>query len=167
MKLTALQEQACQSLKDALESDGNEDMLSPIEDDSVIHSDIEDSDDEVEDSDDEVEDSDDGLRCSDDISGDVIGQSDMLHPITGNTVQRHILYLLVALFTHLPAGKYDKFYSPILRFLVLFSIMGNGQWHAGRHISQFFSALLFCGREVMMALMCREMSRRPGLRFSE
>jgi hypothetical protein len=86
--------------------------------------------------------------------------------IVENSTQRYILDLLVALFTHLPSGMDDKFYSPIHRFLVLSSLKGNGQWLPGRRITQIFAALLFCGREVMMALMHEEIMRSPGLRYS-
>lgn len=91
------------------------------------------------------------------------GQPDFLE----NAVQRCILDLLISLFTHLPAGADDKFYSPILRFLVLFSIKKHGQWLSGRRITQLFASLLFCGREIMMALMHREVIQSSSLRYSE
>lgn len=84
-----------------------------------------------------------------------------------NPVQRCLLDLLISLFTHLPSGPDDKFYSPIYRFLVLFSLKKNGEWLAGRRITQLFSALLFCGRQVMMALMHHEVIQRSHLRYSE
>lgn len=87
--------------------------------------------------------------------------------IPENSAQRCILDLLVSLFTHLPSGTDDKFYSPIIRFLVLFSFKKNGQWLPGRRISQVFAALLFCGREVMMALMHDEVNQTQSLRYSE
>jgi hypothetical protein len=82
-------------------------------------------------------------------------------------VQRCILDLLISLFAHLPSGGDDKFYSPILRFLIIHSLRRNGQWLAGRRISQLFAALLFCGRETMMALMHGEVLRHSDLRYSE
>lgn len=87
--------------------------------------------------------------------------------LTENRVQRCVLDLLVSLFTHLPSGSDDKFYSPILRFVVLSSLRKNGQWLAGRRITQLFAALLFCGREVMMALMHDEVVQSSSLRYSE
>ena len=81
-------------------------------------------------------------------------------------VQRCVLDLLVSLFTHLPSGADDKFYSPIFRFLILYSLKKNGEWLAGRRITQLFAVLLFCGREVMMALMHGEVLERSDLRYS-
>ena len=68
-------------------------------------------------------------------------------------VQCWVLDLLVSLFTHLPSGTDNKLYSPILWFLILYLLKKNGEWLAGRHIMQLFTALLFCSQEVMMALM--------------
>ena len=66
-----------------------------------------------------------------------------------NSVQQCVLDLLISLFTHLPSGSDNKFYSPIQRFLILFSLKANGQWLTGRRITQLFAALLFCGRQVV------------------
>jgi hypothetical protein len=87
--------------------------------------------------------------------------------IVKSSVQRCVLDLLISLFTHLPSGSDDKFYSPIHRFLVLFSLKKNGQWLAGRRITQLFAALLFCGREVMMALMHQQLTEGSDLRYSK
>jgi hypothetical protein len=62
-----------------------------------------------------------------------------------NTIQKCLLELLLSLFTHLPTGREDKFWSPILRFIVLYSIKKDGRWLDARQITQVFAALLFCG----------------------
>ena len=79
--------------------------------------------------------------------------------IAQNSVQSCNLNLLVSLFTHLPSSTDDKFYSPIIRFHVLHSLQ-NGQWLPGRRITQVFAALLFCGREITMALMRDQVNMR-------
>jgi hypothetical protein len=42
-------------------------------------------------------------------------------------VQCCVLDLLILLFMHLPSSADDKFYSPILWFLILYSLRKNGQ----------------------------------------
>lgn len=159
MELTPLQKKACQSLQDALaaqqRADEPEDALWSLTEGDTFASfkdnGLEDLDEEEHEDLDENE-----PECME-------HQSDL----TENHVQRCILDLLVSLFTHLPLGSDDKFYSPILRFVVLSSLGKNGQWLAGRRITQLFAALLFCGREVMMALMHNEVVRSSSLRYSE
>ena len=159
MKLTPLQKKACQSLQDALvaqqrANEPEDDLWSLMEGDTFASF----EDNELEDlNDEEYEDLDENEPEL------MEHQSDL----TENHVQRCVLDLLVSLFTHLPLGSDDKFYSPILRFVVLSSLRKNGQWLAGRRISQLFAALLFCGREIMMALMHNEVVQSSSLRYSE
>src|SRR5208283_1316246 len=84
-----------------------------------------------------------------------------------NPIQRCVLQLLITLYTHLPTGRDDKFYSPILRFIVLSSLKKCGRWLPARQITQTFSALLFCGRLVMMLLMHREVLKDPSIRYAK
>jgi hypothetical protein len=158
MKLTPLQKKACQSLQDALASqppltEPKDDLWLLMEGELAS---LEDN--ELEDFDDE------GCEHLDENEPE---HMDLRNNLVENHVQRCVLDLLVSLFTHLPSGSDDKFYSPILRFVVLFSLRKNGQWLAGRRITQLFAALLFCGREVMMALMHNEVIQSSSLRYSE
>jgi len=156
MRLTPGQKEACKRLKDVLVKL----PVNDVEDDIGFDDDW--FDDEMEDSDDEDEDTelenDEGMEA----------QSGLARPsLVENAVQRCVLDLLVSLFTHLPSGSDDKFYSPIHRFLVLFSLRKDGQWLAGRRITQLFAALLFCAREVIMALMHQQVMESSCLRYSE
>jgi hypothetical protein len=155
MQLTRGQKEACKRLKDVLVKL----PVNDVEDDIGLDDDW--FDDEMEDSDEEDEDTelenDEGMEA----------QPGLARPsLVENAVQRCVLDLLVSLFTHLPSGSDDKFYSPLYRFLVLFSLRKNGQWLAGRRITQLFAALLFCGREVIMALMHQQVVENPCLRYS-
>lgn len=111
--------------------------------------------------DEEYEDLEESEQQSMDLEGQPAGD------LFENPVQRCVLDLLASLFSHLPSGTDDKFYSPIIRFLVLFSLKKNGQWRSGRRITQLFAALLFCGQEVIMALMHNKVIHTPNLRYSE
>jgi hypothetical protein len=161
MTLTLAQQQACRALNDVLgghrvtEVEVEDDMWSFIDGDMRVEFD----DDEVPDLDDEEYDEGD---LDDHNQGSVVSRLDFVD----GPVQRCVLDLLISLFTHLPSGSDDKFYSPILRFLILYSLKRNGEWLAGRRISQLFAALLFCGREVIMALMHSEVLRRTDVRYS-
>jgi hypothetical protein len=86
--------------------------------------------------------------------------------ITENVLQAHILDLLISLYTQLPTGKDDKFFSPIVRFAVLASLQSSGAWLPPRRITQLLAILLFCGREVMMALMHQRLMEDPTIRYS-
>ena len=87
--------------------------------------------------------------------------------ITQNQVQACLLDLLASLFTHLPQGRDDKFWSPVIRFAILYSLKNSGEWLTARQITQIFSALLFSGRLLMMCLMYRVVVKNPALRYSE
>ena len=160
MELTPGQKQACQNLKDVLvEMPANDD-----EDDIVFDYDaLDDIELEPEDFDDdgEGEGEDEGLELE--RGAGMEWQSSL----DENPVKRCVLDLLISLFTHLPSGADRKFYTPIYRFLVLFSLKKSGQWLAGRHITQLFAAVLFCGRQVMMAMMHQRVIEGSDLRYSE
>ena len=158
MVLTAAQQQACQALNDVLRGPRaakvEDDMWTFTEDD--LHIEFEDGEVDLDD-----EEYDEGYLEDHDREC-VVSRLDFVE----GPVQRCVLDLLVSLFTHLPSGADDKLYSPILRFLILYSLKKNGEWLAGRRITQLFAALLFCGREVMMALMHGEVLERSDLRYS-
>jgi hypothetical protein len=160
MRLNPSQQHACQALNDVL---GGQQAIE-VEDEmwSVMDGDM-----RVE-----VDDKDTGDLDDEEYDEVDLGYHDQERVVSGlefaeGPVQRCILDLLISLFTHLPSGGDDKFYSPILRFLIIYSLRKNGQWLAGRRISQLFTALLFCGRETMMALMHGEVLRHSDLRFSK
>jgi hypothetical protein len=87
-----------------------------------------------------------------------------IEEIEKTPVQARLLELLLSLYTHLPSGRDDKFWSPIIRFIVLYSIKKDGRWLPARQITQIFAALLFCGRLLMMVLMHWKVLRDPSLR---
>lgn len=158
MKLSSSQEEMCRHLRHAL----REQRTSCVEDEMELFVDddmclgLEDK--ELDDFDDEEH---------EDLEEMEEGSTEVRQGLVENGMQHCLLELLISLFTHLPSGSDDKFYSPIYRFLILFSLKKNGQWLAGRRITQLFAALLFCGREVMMALMHRELMQRSDSRYSE
>jgi hypothetical protein len=86
--------------------------------------------------------------------------------IATNPIQASLLRLLLSLFTHLPTGRDDKFWSPIIRVIILCSVGKKGKWLAPRQISQIFAALLFCGRLLMMVLMHRQVLSNPDIRYA-
>jgi hypothetical protein len=164
MKLTPSQERACRELEGVYKESRVGDVEGDVEGDvwSLLDHDVQ-EDPGLEDSDDEDSDED----REDLVKEDDPGTMEMGLCIAENSVQQCILDLLVSLFTHLPSGKDNKFYSPIFRFLVLFSYRPNGQWLPGRRISQVFAALLFCAREVMWVLMYEKVLESPSVRYSE
>ncbi len=154
MELTSEQKRACQNLKGALVDMPTNDVEDDIEFDDEALDDIEL---ELED----FEDEDEWLELE---RGDGI---EIQSTLVENPVQRCVLELLISLFTHLPSGADGKFYTPVYRFLVLFSLKKSGQWLAGRRITQLFAAVLFCGRQVIMALMHQLVIESSVLRYSE
>jgi hypothetical protein len=163
MELTAVQKSACESLHGALrgsqlKGDENRDSSASEQD---WYSYLELGADPLEDSDDEVYEEVESLPYD---SKSVDTASD---PIAGNPIQVQILNLLVSLYTQLPNSNDDKFFSPILQFAILFSLQKNGQWLPPGRITHIFAVLLFCGREVMMALMHRDLLEHPTLRYSK
>jgi hypothetical protein len=159
MELTPEQKEACKGLKDVLAELPASAVQEVIGPDHGLF-----TDNELEDLED-LEGEDESLELEDGKSAETETQSGQSN-LAENSVQRCILDLLISLFTHLPSGSDDKFYSPIQRFLVLFSLKSNGQWLAGRRITQLFAALLFCGRQVIMALM-HQYVIKGDLRYSE
>jgi hypothetical protein len=157
MDLTPGQKEACKRLKEILGELPASSVQEVIGHDADLF-----DDDELEDLED-LEAEDEILEFEEDKTTETQASPSNL---VENSVQRCILDLLISLFTHLPSGSDDKFYSPIHRFLVLFSLKENGQWLAGRRITQLFAALLFCGRQVVMVLMHHHVIER-GLRYSE
>jgi hypothetical protein len=87
--------------------------------------------------------------------------------IADNPIQARILDLLISLYTHLPTGRDDKFFSPIIRFAVLSSLQRTGQWLPPRRITRILAVLLFCGREVLMTLMHQRLLQDPTTRYSQ
>lgn len=156
MELTPGQKEACKRLKDILvelPASGIQEVAGP-DNDFFKDNELEDLED-LEGEDEE--------RLEDGKSTET--QSSPLNFIE-NSVQQCVLDLLISLFTHLPSGSDNKFYSPIQQFLVLFSLKANGQWLTGRRITQLFAALLFCGRQVVMALMHHHVIEND-IRYSE
>lgn len=88
-------------------------------------------------------------------------------PVSQNSGEERVLELLVALYTHLPSGDDTTFYSPLLRFIVLSSRQRTGEWLPARRITEFFTVLLFCGRQIMFALMQRQVIDGEGVRYTE
>jgi hypothetical protein len=155
MKLTPAQEQACRRLKKVLVGH----QRTGAEDDDLWQ--------ELDDNELEDVDGDEEEEEFDELEGNADESVELQPDLIENPVQRCVLDLLISLFSHLPSGADDKFYSPIVRFVVLLSLKQNGQWLAGRRITQLFAALLFCGREVLMAVLHGEIVRSPNMRYSE
>ena len=166
VKLTDAQRAACRSLQEVLDSPFG--CISPSTDSEVAQRrqsgeswyDEASSDHSAEDSDEEMYD--DTEERPSDVAQDVERDA-----VAENPLQSCILELLISLYTHLPSGNDDKFYSPILRFTVLFSLKRSGQWLPPRQITRLLAVLLFCGREVIMSLMHRHILAEPTLRYSE
>jgi hypothetical protein len=157
MELTPAQKEGCKRLKDILVELRARDIQEVIGPENGWF-----SDDELED----LEDSEGEDECLELDEGKRMETQSSPPNLVQNSVQQCILDLLISLFTQLPSGSDNKFYSPIHRFLVLFSLKANGQWLAGRRITQLFAALLFCGRQVIMALMHNHVVE-SDLRYSE
>lgn len=159
MKLTTAQEEACKELKNflvgqhAVEAEEAESLVDDLGIDHIDHEDEE-----------EEEEEDSQPEACDDLDQQIL---DALPKLVQSPLERYILEILISLFSHLPSAQDDKFYTPVYRFLILSSLKANGGWLAGRRISQLFAALLFCGRQVIMALMHREVCQHQQVRYSE
>ena len=79
-------------------------------------------------------------------------------------MDKHLLEFLSHIFTHLPATDDNKFYSPIIRFLILESYQPNGDWLPSRRITEIISALTFCGRQVMFYMILKSIAEQ-GSRY--
>jgi hypothetical protein len=161
MELTTAQRSACRSLNDTLSagelgsSDSNEQDWYGCLGDGVSE--------EVEDDDDECED--DEISLADESVDESTPTA--RQQIAENPIQTAILELIISLYTQLPIGGDDKFFSPIIRFAVLASLQRTGQWLPPRRITHLLAVLLFCGREVIMALMHRRLLDDPTIRYSK
>jgi hypothetical protein len=172
MKLTDVQANACQALQDELLASSSahqgDNSGGAQPDDEAWQSYLEDCIDPSDDLDDEIFENGD-MRVPEEEQSLPNSRLQAMSwgPVAETPIQARILELLIALYTHLPTGGDDKFFSPVLRFLVLFSRKKTGQWSLPRQMTQFFATLLFCGREVMMALMQREVLADPDIRYSQ
>ena len=62
-------------------------------------------------------------------------------------IQTCLRDLLFALFSQLPGPEASgRFFSPLLRYMVLVSLHIDGKWEVANKITQFIAALLFTGR---------------------
>jgi hypothetical protein len=167
MKLTRAQEGACESLRDVLASarDGGGDDEGGSADEEDWYHYLELSGDSLEDPDNEVYEEMEESNADD--TGLARSEVVAWRRLTDNPIQVCVLDLLVSLYTQLPTGNDDKFFSPILRFIVLFSLKKNGQWLPPRRITRLIAVILFCGREVMMAMMHRRLVEDPTIRYSK
>jgi hypothetical protein len=166
MDLTATQQEACKALYDALRGyrlSSNESGDAAGEGDWYIGLEISD-DDLFEDIDDE-ESEDDEVSPTDQPEND--SAPDAGRGIAETPIQAAILALLIALYTQLPSGREDKFFSPILRFAVLASLRSTAGWLPPRRITHHLAILLFCGREVVMAMMHQRLLDDPSIRYSK
>jgi hypothetical protein len=168
MPLTTVQHEASQGLLDDLDSPeilGCSDAGNLFH--NLQHDEVEDTwpdQDLVMDPDDDIlEDSNTLLEDEDSFLAANAGES---RSLTANAIQKSILQLLLSLYTHLPTQHDGKFYSPILRFIVLMSLKKDGTWLLSRQITQIMSVLLFTGRLLMMVIMHREVVRCPDTRFA-
>ncbi|KAF9487665.1 hypothetical protein BDN71DRAFT_602419 [Pleurotus eryngii] len=79
---------------------------------------------------------------------------ELIQPIAITPVQKGILGLLRTLYTQIPREASDgNLFSPLLRFIVLKSLGSDRQWLQARQVTQIIAVFLFCGRQVMMAIM--------------
>jgi hypothetical protein len=172
MSLTKRQSDACQALLDALLAENNRVPMAtanaPAEVDMYLHEaadqdDSYDMEELLDDPEDEVYQDTTSLFSDD---SPLFSGPTPTEKIAETPIQEALLELLFALYTHLPTGGDDKFWSPILRFIILSSVMKEGQWLPRNRITQIFSALLFCGRLLMMILMHREVLSHPGICYS-
>jgi hypothetical protein len=167
MDLTTAQREACKALYDALCSERlNSDESGDVAGERDWYSCLEISDDDLfEETTDDEESEGDEVSPTDQLEDE--SAPDEGQSITETPVQAAILGLLIALYTQLPSGREDKFFSPILRFVVLASLRSTGEWLPPRRITYLLAVLLFCGREVMMALMHQRLQDDPSIRYSK
>lgn len=126
---------------------------------------LEDPDHYIQDGDDNEDDEDDDEEFFDDDSESII--PDLREAsVAQNQTEQRILDLLIALYTQLPSKEDNSLYSPLLRFIILSSHQKTGGWLPPRRITEFFSILLFCGRQVMYTLMWNFVVAE-GIRFAE
>jgi hypothetical protein len=80
---------------------------------------------------------------------------------------RLLLNLLSSLFTQLPTAEDNKFYTPILRFLILESLSSQGHWLPPRRITEAISTLTFCGRQTLFYEVVKATSGQTESRYSQ
>jgi hypothetical protein len=167
MGLTPAQQRACKSLDAILRTVGRKDNESDIlACEQEWYSRLEVADERALRDDDEEYEDDDGEYCLGDESTDECAPPEW-QQIADNPTEVGILELLVSLYTQLPTGEDDKFFSPIIRFAVLSSLRQTGQWLPPRRITHLLAVLLFCGREVLMAIMHQCLLDDPTIRYSK
>jgi hypothetical protein len=156
MSLTVEQADACKLISDHLKQ---QPQLG--HDEELQEADLEPADD-YEDDEDADEDSSLGHDILEqEVSSELSGAS-----VAQNTVEQLILNLLIALYTHLPSKDDSSLYSPLLRFIILSSYRRTGEWLQPGRITRLFSVILFCGRQVMYAIMQRCVVESSGVRYS-
>ncbi|KAF9491147.1 hypothetical protein BDN71DRAFT_1434142 [Pleurotus eryngii] len=186
MALTHDQTQACKELQHATQAATDASLIpcihqpSPRNDfakelggeDDFYHEDYDSLCDDLKDPDDEVFDDNEAIYGEHDPGELDDGNAPVVHPAVASDgrepnldLQSKILALLVSLYAHLPQGNDDKFYSPIVRFIILRSLKAGGLWLPARRITQLIVMTLFTGRLVMMALMEQFMEKNQGVRF--
>jgi hypothetical protein len=169
MGLTNAQQNACVSLFNLLQASSNSrqfrhDDLGDSAGEEHWYSRIQPVGDVSEDPDDDIYEEGESSATDDNLHAES-GETSW-HEIAENPIQAGILDLLKSLYTQLPTGNDDKFFSPILRFAVLACLQKNGQWLPPRRITHVLAVLLFCGRLVMMALMHHRLLQDPSIRYS-
>jgi hypothetical protein len=81
-------------------------------------------------------------------------------------VQRAMAELLFALFSQLPSGQPDKWFSPVLRFVPYLSRHHDGTYYPPGQITQIIAALTFIGRITMFWVMHREVCQNVGVLYT-
>ena len=166
MGLTASQRHACQALDDVLRTRPRSDEPPGVTGEQDWHNGLEVAGDSPLDDEFEDEESDDSDIPSTELEDEHEPEFPR-HEIADGPMQAAILHLLIELYRQLPDGRQDKFFSPIIRFAIIASLRPNGQWLPPRRITQLLAVLLFCGREVVMALMHQRLLDDPTIRYSK
>jgi hypothetical protein len=136
MKLTAEQHEYASTLKALLNID-------------VVQGEYTDLD-EVDFEDDAIHDDSDPLDDDSPVEphapADPVPTSAVQDPIKENEIQSAIFNLTCSLFTQKQGPNEDKFYSPVIRYLILSSVRSGAAWIKASQIRQTQSALLCAGR---------------------
>jgi hypothetical protein len=180
--LTAEQLIAARELREALMTDDHLARVSSAyyHGSSVAELDADVVDDDEEDDDDDDDDDDERGKGSDEI--DPIPLSDGLPlapliPVEGlisspmsqywcPRIQQLLSQLLGTLFTQIPQGQDDKWFSPLLRFVVYSSRYKDGTYRPSGQLTQIIAAITFTGRIYFFSVIHSEVMRRLGVRHS-
>ena len=158
MTLTTAQSKECSKLVENLISTptkvGDVDQEEPLEESFV------------EDEDDEEEDSTEPGSAQEEIVNCKIPLAVLSSFVGYSMMDKLVLEFLSALFTHLPTADDDKFYTPLVRFLILESYQRHGNWLPPRRITEVISVLTFVGRQVMFYEALKSMSPEQEYRYS-